>query len=649
MCGIAGFFSRKHDVAQAQAVVQLMTDSIKNRGPDDSGSAVVSDLGGVFGHLRLSILDLSPLGRQPMVSKSGRFTITYNGEVYNFADIKKELVTRGHSFKSSSDTEVMLAAFEEYGVVQAISHFNGMFAFAVWDKREKVVTLVRDRFGVKPLYYGLFDWGFAFASELKPFHHLPDQNLEIDHNAAAKMIQFGYVPAPLAIYKNIYKLPPGHSITLPFRDQWSRAEYLPHPYWNAKEKALAGLKNKFSGTFAEGVDSLHDLLLDSVKLRMISDVPLGVFLSGGIDSSVVTALMQAASAIPVKSFSIGFTDDQYNEAKFAAAVAKHIGTDHTELYVTAEEARKVIPGLPHMYDEPFADSSQIPTFLVSKLARQKVTVSLSGDGGDELFGGYSRFFQADKIWKIISPLPHPLRSVLALLLESLPPQFWDLSHGMIEVLLPQYLQTKRFGEKVWRLAQFLNLSSREDFYEMLLSFFSERCPVISAPLDCSGWRAFNDKSFSFFDQMMLIDALTYLPDDILVKVDRASMAVSLEAREPLLDYRVFELAYRMPREWMTKEGKGKYMLRKVLHRYVPESLVERPKMGFGVPLGEWLSGPLKSWAEDIFSSKNYLEDNFFNHSVVKNVWNEHTSGARDHSPLLWNIISYLTWKSEYQS
>ena len=633
-----------------------MTDAIVHRGPDDGGAWVDAGMGVALGHRRLSILDLSPLGHQPMASASGRYVIAFNGEIYNHRALRKELECspspqtspsggkRAVSWRGHSDTEVMLAAFERWGVEEALTRFNGMFAFALWDRHERVLHLARDRFGEKPLYYGWMADTFLFGSELKALKVHPAWRGEIDHGAVALYVRHNYIPAPYSIYRGIRKLLPAHVLSISFANG-KRETPQSHAYWSAKAVAEAGIRHPFAGTEAEAVESLDGLLRDAVALRMEADVPLGAFISGGIDSSTVVALMQAQSIRPVKTFTIGFHEKGYNEAEHAQAVAKHLGTEHTELYVTAAETMAVIPQLPEIYDEPFSDSSQIPTFLVSKMTRQHVTVALSGDGGDELFGGYNRYFWGRDIWRKVGWMPKPARVAMAHGLTALPSQGWDRIFSTVEAILPRRLQTSLPGDKLHKLAGVLACASPEAMYRGLVSFWEPESVVLGASepptalTDDGQWADVPD----FTQRMMFLDLVSYLPDDILAKVDRASMAVSLEVRVPLLDHRVAEFAWTLPSAMKIQEGQGKWPLRQVLYKYVPRELIERPKMGFGVPIDEWLRGPLREWAENLLDESRLKREGFFNSGAVREKWNEHLTGNRNWAYHLWNVLMFQAW------
>ena len=635
MCGLAGFLGGRLGADDRRAAIGAMMDRIVHRGPDDAGEWL-DDLSGVaIGFRRLSIVDLSPAGHQPMLSASGRYVLAFNGEVYNYEAIRRELILadRAPSFRGHSDTEVMLAAIEAWGVESAVQRFIGMFAIALWDRQERQLYLIRDRVGVKPLYYGTIRGTFFWASELKALHAHPEFEAEIDRDALGLYFRYMYVPAPFTIYEGIRKVMPGTMIAI--KPGGEPREIV---YWSAAAVAERGYTNPFRGSEDEAADQLEALLRDAVGLRMIADVPLGVFLSGGIDSSIVTALMQAQSSAPVKTFSIGFVEEDFNEAVYAAKVAQHLGTRHTEMYVKPEEAMAVIPKLPSMYDEPFADSSQIPTHLVSALARQHVTVSLSGDGGDELFGGYHRYFLGQKAFNYISLVPRPLRRVAGRTMSSIPTSAWD------RVLRRQ----NRAGERIHKLARIMTTSDQDAMYFELVAHplnVVHGARDRQLPLtDRTRWPKIDDP----IARMMYFDLVSYLPDDILVKVDRASMAVSLEAREPLLDHRLIEFAWSLPLPMKVRVGKGKLLLRKVLSRYVPDELIERPKMGFGMPVGAWTRGPLRAWAESLLDERRLREDGILDAARIREMWRAHVEGSGDWQQYIWTVLMFQAWHEQWR-
>ncbi|MDO9372333.1 MAG: asparagine synthase (glutamine-hydrolyzing), partial [Gammaproteobacteria bacterium] len=563
MCGIAGI--RGEPGANASAAVEAMTAALVHRGPDDSGVWVDAAAGVALGHRRLSILDLSSAGHQPMSSHCSRYVIAFNGEIYNHADVRKELEAADPTirWRGHSDTETILTAVARWGVVPALKRMAGMFAFALWDREKRVLHLVRDRLGEKPLYYGWLGRTLVFASELKALRVHPQWRGEIDRGALVLLLRHNYIPAPHSIYQGIRKLMPGTILSV--RADGSCEEV---HYWSARETAERGASEPFAGSEAEAAEALERLLSRSVGRQMVADVPLGAFLSGGVDSSTIVALMQAQSPRPVKTFTIGFNEEAYNEAEHAKAVARHLGTDHTELYVTPQEAMDVIPRLPELFDEPFADSSQIPTFLVSRLARQHVKVSLSGDGGDELFGGYNRYFWGRSIWRKIGWMPRGLRGLIAGGLRTLPPQSWDLIFQRCAAVLPGKLRQRSPGDKLHKLAGILAVDSPEAMYLGLVSHWKDPATVVlgaSEPTvltDRNRWANLED----FTQRMMYLDTVSYLPDDILVKVDRASMGVSLESRVPFLDHRVVECSWKLPLSMKIRGVHGKSLLRQVLYK-----------------------------------------------------------------------------------
>ena len=656
MCGIAGFWDSTHQsrADDAGAVLRRMTRAIRHRGPDDEGFFQDPAAGIALGHRRLSVIDLSPEGHQPMVSASGRFVIIYNGEIYNHRALRQELVKLGSAFRGHSDTEVILAAIEQWGLDQALKRFIGMFAFALWDRRERALSLVRDRLGIKPLYYGWVGTRLVFASELKAVTAIPGFDNPIDRGALCLLLRHDYIAAPHSIYAGIRKLQPGTILTLSASDM-SKApadESLlaanTRAFWSAREIAIAGMADRPHLSDAESIGELDRLLRDAVALRMEADVPLGAFLSGGIDSSLVVALMQAQSLRPVQTFSIGFREKGFDEAVHARAVAKHLGTDHHELYVTAQDALDVVPQLPGMFDEPFSDSSQIPTFLVSQMARRHVTVSLSGDGGDELFGGYRRYFAGRKIERNLSRVPVALQRAAARSL-SLHPGFYASMLAGVNACLPSGMKMRRPRAKVAVLARMLEAGSQDERYRLMMSHHRHPADVVlraREPAASIGNPVTVADTDGLIERMMFNDLVTYLPGDILAKVDRASMAVSLEARVPLLDHRVVEFSWRVPSGQKVRGGKGKWLLRQVLYRYVPQSLMDRPKQGFGVPIGAWLRGPLRDWAEDLLDERRLREQGYFEPGQVRQLLDRHLSGNADEGARLWDVLMFQAWLVE---
>lgn len=638
MCGITGYLRLANvDKDAGSQVISQMMDAISHRGPDDSGKWVDMQYGIALGFRRLAILDLSPAGHQPMVSASGRYVMIFNGEVYNYNRLRTELEMLGARFRGTSDTEVMLAAMEAWGIKESLQRFNGMFAIGVWDMVERTLTLARDRLGIKPLYYGVFQHTLLFASELKAFRRHPSFQANIDRSALTLYLRHNYIPAPYSIYTGVQKLLPGCFLTI--RSGGGHPVSEPVPYWSASEMISRGIADPFTGSDQEILEIFQGHLLRSVKERMVSDVPLGAFLSGGIDSSTIVALMQAQSSRPVRTFTIGFEEEGFNEAEHARRVARHLGTDHTELYVTPEHARSVIPRLPSIYDEPFADSSQIPTYLVSQLARQHVTVSLSGDGGDELFGGYNRYFLTQHIWNAIAWLPHPTRRALSSGLKEI------AATGMAQSLSATRLPNA--ADKLDKLADILTSSSPSQIYLDLVSHWKIPSGVVldgheptTRVTDVRQWPV----GIPLPQQMMAIDLISYLPDDILAKVDRASMAVSLEARAPFLDdYETVEMAWRLPLHLKIRRGTGKVLLRQLVYKYIPRTLLERPKMGFGVPIDRWLRGPLRQWANDLLSEERLRREGYFHAAPIQAKWQEHLSGRRNWQYYLWDVLIFQSW------
>ncbi|MBM3273917.1 MAG: asparagine synthase (glutamine-hydrolyzing), partial [Candidatus Sericytochromatia bacterium] len=576
----------------------------------------------------------------------GRFRLAFNGEIYNFRELRSALEKSGHRFVGHSDTEVLLGAFEEWGICQAIARCVGMFAIAVWDRSERRLTLARDRFGEKPLYYGLIGSTLVFGSEIKSLRGHPCWQCEVDRGALALLLRHNYIPAPYSIYRDILKLAPGTTMSVT-RAQL-QGQDLPSPvaYWSAKDMAENGLAGQFHGGDADAVDRLDAMLRDTISLQMVADVPLGAFLSGGVDSSTVVSIMQALAKQPVRTFTIGFAEAGFDEAGHAKAVASHLGTDHTELYVTPADARDVIPRLPFLYDEPFADSSQIPTFLVAQLARRHVTVCLSGDAGDEMFGGYVRHVWAKKLWNRIAWAPAGVRKTLASVLHAVPPTRWDRLLGGVSGFLPANLRLAHGGDKIHKLARVLAEESPEALYRGLISHVDDPAAMVPGAdepptvlTDITQWASLPDIT----DRIMFLDSVSYLPDDILVKVDRASMGVSLETRVPFLDHRIGEFAWSLPLRMKIRDGVGKWILRRVLNRYVPDDLVSRPKAGFAIPIDAWLRGPLKGWAEALLDEGRLQKEAFFDPRPVRKLWDEHASGRRNCQGPLWSVLMFQAW------
>ena len=660
MCGIAGILGSH--AGDLQSSIRLMVGALRARGPDDSGTWLDAAVPLGLGHARLSILDLTAEGRQPMVSSTGRYVITYNGEVYNFEELRRELGRAGCAFRGHSDTEAMLAAFEHWGVEAAIHRFVGMFAFALWDREARILHLVRDRVGIKPLYFGWAGPTFLFGSELKAFRACPGFAADINREALPLYLRLNCIPAPFSIYRNVYKLPPGCMLAVPAASAARPEAFSPDPddphaawkpvrYWSARTVAEKGAAGPREDSVPEAMRRLEGLLKDVVRDHMVADVSLGAFLSGGVDSSIVVALMQAQSGRPVKTFTIGFQEAAFDEAEQARAVARHLGTDHTELYATPAEALAVIPRVPAIFDEPFADSSQLPTILLSQLTRRHVTVCLSGDGGDELFAGYNRHAWCARLWKRLRWLPRGLRRLAAQGLTAGSPRAWESVFQALGPLLPDRARQRTPGYKLHKLAEVLDADGPDDMYLRLISHWKDHpSPVVDAHepptvvTDRARWADLED----FTERMLFLDTVAYLPDDLLVKLDRASMGVGLEARVPLLDHRLVEFAWRVPLSMKLRDGAGKWLLRQVLYKYVPQALIDRPKMGFAVPLDVWLRGPLREWADSLLDERRLREEGFFHPGPIRAKWAQHLSGRRDWQYDLWDILMFQAWLDEHK-
>ncbi|MER9920048.1 MULTISPECIES: asparagine synthase (glutamine-hydrolyzing) [unclassified Mesorhizobium] len=644
MCGIVGIVGGAAATSGGGHTVRRMADNIRHRGPDGDGVWSDAEAGVALSQRRLAIIDLSSAGAQPMISHTGRYVIVFNGEIYNHGEMRAHLDQQFgvHAWRGHSDTEVLLVAIEELGTKKALELAAGMFAFGVWDRRERTLVLGRDRVGEKPLYYGRVGKAFAFASELSAFQPLPDWRPEIDRNALALMMRHNYIPAPYSIYQSIRKLRPGHLLVLSDPMNEPRVEN----YWRASDVAAQGRREPFLGSSEEVVDEVERHLRRSLEGQMIADVPLGAFLSGGIDSSAVVAVMQSISARPVRTFTIGFEDVGYNEAHHAKQVARHLGTDHTELYLNQRDALDVVPQLSGIYSEPFSDSSQIPTFLVSKLARGSVTVALSGDGGDELFSGYNRYALADAFWNKLSRIPVGLRRASASLATLPSAGLYNNLAGGIMPLLPQRLRRERVGDMIHKAASVLSLRTMDDVYRRLCSHWDPTeiiSDAVEPPTMLTGLEPLPDLPGSV-ERMMYIDLMSYLPDDILVKVDRAAMAVSLETRVPFLDHRLISFVLSLPLSILRAGGQTKWPLRQLLYRHLPKELVERPKMGFGVPIDSWLRGALREWAEELLDERRLREDGFFRPEAIRRAWFEHLSGHQNNQYLLWDVLMFQSWR-----
>jgi asparagine synthase (glutamine-hydrolysing) len=648
MCGITGFINpgMTGNAEELLALSAQMANTLAHRGPDASGTYADPEFGLGLGHRRLSVLDPSDSGSQPMKSADGRFVLVHNGEIYNFLELRKKLEGLGGPFlpwRSNSDTEVMLAAFEVWGIEAALTRFVGMFAFALWDTKNRVLHLARDRMGEKPLYYGIAGRGVVFGSELKAIREFPRFEAEMDMEALSLYLRFQYVPEPRSIYKDIYKLSPGHLLTIKASNPTALN---PEPYWTMRDVVNRTYADPFIGGEEQAADQLERLLRDVVKNQMLSDVPLGVLLSGGIDSSLITALMQAESDRPVRSFTIGFSDKNYDESADARRVAAHLGTDHTELFVTPDHILNLIPRLPTLFDEPFADASQLPTYLVAELTRQHVTVCLTGDGGDETFAGYNRHFWAPLVWDKINNVPPALRSIAAKGTRLLSPKAYDTLFDLAGNLLPHAARVRMPGHKAHKLADILSAETREELYKRLSSTWPDPGSLLLAGTEPSTtidqretWPHLPD----YTRWMQYMDSVTYLPGDILHKVDRATMGVALESRSPYLDHRVVEFAWRLRLTMLLKGKEGKRILRSILYRHVPKNLVDRPKMGFGVPLDSWLRGPLKTWAHDLLNPTRLKDQGLFNPDEITRQLTDHMTGSRDNQYRIWNMLMFQTW------
>ncbi|MCD6679534.1 MAG: asparagine synthase (glutamine-hydrolyzing) [Burkholderiaceae bacterium] len=654
MCGFAGHLGTGPLVGRqaASAVLERMADAMALRGPDDCG-IWVDDAGIGLAHRRLSILDLSPAGHQPMACHAGRYVLALNGEIYNHQDLRRELATaqavphwHGHS-----DTETLLAGFVAWGIRATIERCIGMFAFAVWDRKDHVLTLGRDRLGEKPLYYGWQGAGerasFLFGSDLNALKVHPAFAANVDRDALCLLMRHNCIPAPHSIYRGVFKLLPAHLLRVSLK----RREPVLEAYWSLADVAVAGVHTPFEGTASQATDALEQLLCSAVRQQMVADVPLGAFLSGGIDSSTVVALMQAQADRPIKTFSIGFEEEGYDEAQHARAVARHLGTEHTELYVTPQQAMDIIPRLPRLYSEPFADSSQIPTFLVSQLARGQVTVSLSGDAGDELFGGYNRYRLAQKRWETISLLPGGARKLAVYGIRSLSPAVWNALLRPLGSIKSRSHRPINLGDRLHKGANLLSVRGIDELYLRHVTHWEPEGFVIGGeePSTCLRGKPLPLPGLDAVQRMMALDTITYLPDDILVKVDRAAMGVSLETRVPFLDHRVVEFAWRIPQSMKLRDGVGKWILRRVLYRHVPRNLIERPKMGFGVPIDSWLRGPLRDWAETLLAESRLRQDGYFNPTPIRQKWAEHSSGQRNWQYHLWDVLMFQAWLDSRRS
>ena len=640
MCGITGFYNsqNKIDSTELNNIVKKMSNCLNHRGPDDEGVWIDSNNGIGIAHKRLSIIDLSELGHQPMISNNGRYVISYNGEIYNFKDLEIELRQIGYDFKTKSDTEVILLSFEEWGVINSLKKFDGMFAFAVWDRKNNEMWLSRDKIGEKPLYYGFQDENFFFGSELKSIIANPYFKPKINTEALNLFLKYSYVPSPLSIFDGIKKLLPGHFVKIDRHIKDLKSE----TYWNLFDITKEGKKELFYGNEKEASDRLEQLLLKNIESRMISDVPIGAFLSGGIDSSLIVSMMQKINKKPVNTFTIGFENNNYNEAPKAKRIAQYLGTNHTELYVSDKDAIEIVPDLSFIYDEPFADSSQIPTNLVSELAKKHVSVSLSGDGGDELFGGYNRYFLTKKYMQKLNLIPFELRNIISRTIESTPISFIDKIEKLFSVFSKEKIKSQ-ISSKFYKIGAILKHNEIEKIYEELTTIIRDPEKFLNYKSEFKekkfNWNYFEDKTIT----MQYLDLIRYHPDDILVKVDRASMNYSLENRVPFLSPEIIEFSIKLPRGFLFKDNKGKWILRQVLNKYVPKKIIDGPKIGFGVPINEWLRKPLNDWGNELISDNNLKYHGLFNIKEVKNIWDLHQKGKFNFGMQLWNILIFQSW------
>lgn len=653
MCGIAGFASANTCLDGAHSVLERMGNAIRHRGPDDSGiwNDPASGVGLV--HQRLSIVDLSAAGHQPMHSYSGRLVIAFNGEIYNHLELRAWFVAetgRTPIWRGHSDTESLLTCIEAFGLERTLQRSVGMFAIALWDRETGSLSLARDRLGEKPLYYGVFNGTLLFGSELHALKVHPQFSSQVSRSALSLFMRLGYVPAPHSILEGVSKLHPGSWVTFPRASLASGTLPPAVRYWSLPQVVREGQEQPFTGDDASAIEMLDGLLADAIRLQQVADVPLGAFLSGGVDSSLIVSLMQAQSSRPVNTYTIGFQEKEFDEAKHAVAVARHLGTQHHEVYLSGVDAMKVIPKLGNIYDEPFADASQVPSRLVCEMARGSVTVAISGDGGDELFGGYNRYLIAGQLWDRMSKVPRPLRQAAASALGQVSPQRWERLYGVVKGLLSSRWQVSQPADKIHKLIELLAVQDPHALYNNLVSQWkSPESLVLGGGSPVSQWDVGIDNmpSLAFEEWMMLMDAQTYLPDDILVKMDRAAMSVSLETRVPFLDHRVVEFAARLPLHLKIRDGQGKWILRQILYQHVPREMIERPKTGFAIPLGQWMRGPLREWAETLLSESRLVSEGFLNASLVRKRWEEHLSGRRDWQYQLWNVLMFQSWLEKF--
>ena len=644
MCGISGYYDPHGRYAPAvlSTAVEQMNVVLRHRGPDDSGLWADEDAGIFFGHTRLAIVDTSPLGAQPMMSNSGRYVLVFNGEIYNHRQLRAELEREASAFHGHSDTEVLLNAIEQWGLKKALQRSHVMFALALWDRRNRCLRLARDRLGEKPLYYGNLNGLFMFGSELKALKCAPNWRGDIDRHSLGMFFRHNYVPTPRSIYQNIHKMP--SATILSFDSSLNSPSLI--SYWGAAEEVQRNYATFKGCNEAEVLQVFEQIFTDVLADQMSADVPLGAFLSGGIDSSSVVTAMQRQSSQPVKTFTVGFHEAGYDEALAARKIANYLGTDHTEIYVSSEDAQTIVPKLPQLYDEPFADSSQIPTHLVAQIARQHVAVALSGDGGDELFGGYSRYFLGKRLWKALNTIPSGLKPMLARGVHGVSPATWDRIAAVLRPLLPKELANAHAGDRMHKVAGLLEVATEQDFYLDLISHWKnpESIVIGAHNLPSIVRRDWQHAPVSeFVERMMFVDSINYLQDDILVKVDRASMGASLETRVPFLDNRLYEFAWRLPLETKIDDRRGKLLLRKYLAQHLPVELFEQPKTGFGIPLSGWLRGPLREWAEELLTPTKLRASGYLNAKPIRLKWEEHCDGSRDWQYHLWDVLMFQAW------
>ena len=645
MCGIAGIVGQLNGNHHVGGVARAMARPLVHRGPDDSGYWHDESAPIALAHRRLAIIDLSAEGRQPMVSASGRYVIALNGEIYNFCQLRHDLVAMGQAFRGHSDTEVLLTAIDVMGIDAALEQAVGMFAIALWDREARVLRLVRDRLGEKPLYWAQVGRAIVFGSELRALSAVPGVSFQLDRGSIALLLRHNYIPAPWSIYDNVFKVAPGTVLPIACVDGTARVGST-RQYWSVRETVLRGAANQFTGSYDDAIDGLAQRLETTVRGQMTADVPLGAFLSGGVDSSTVVAMMQSVSSRRVETFSIGFHEEGYNEARHAKAVAEHLGTHHTELYLTAREALQVVSEMPQIYDEPFADSSQIPTLLVSRMARKHVTVALTGDGGDEVFGGYNRYIWARDLWRLLAMTPVGMRRAVASALQSVGVAQWNRLAAVLYRFVPQRLRYPIPGDRVHKLADLISVQDAASLYHRMQSHWKDPGQVVIGgvePATLLSQKRGLRTSAEFIEYMMELDLQTYLPDDILVKVDRAAMSASLETRVPLLDHRIIEFAASLPLQFKSNGRIGKRVLRGLLHRHVPIELVDRPKVGFAMPIADWLRGPLREWAEELLSVRQLESCGIFSSEPIRLAWEQHLSGARSCAYQLWDVLMFQAW------